>query len=113
MYPFNSFGDVLILQSANGSSETKKLPAGSYKLVYESAVYSRSDRCPTVNVYVNGAVRLQEKNIILSGSTDDSQYSLAAGTKDLVLSVDSNVYINISSIGQYNPYATAVLIRTA
>ena len=111
VYPFSNFTDVLTIQGVNANSATKSLPAGTYQLIYESAVYSRSESCPVVSVYVNGALKLQEKNIIESGSTDDSDYTLAAGTKTLVLSAASNVYLNIAASGKYRPYATAVLFR--
>lgn len=113
MYPFSNFTDVLTVQGINENSATKNLPAGTYQLIYESAVYSRAESCPVISVYVNGTLKLQEKNIIESGSTDDSDYTLAAGVKTVVLSAASNVYVNITSPGKYRPYATAVFFRIA
>lgn len=110
--PFSSVSDALFVQGNKISSETKSLSAGTYRLVYETACYSSAASCPTVSVYVNGVLRLSEKNIILSGSTDDSDYSLGADNKTLILPERSSVYLNISS-GNWRPYATAVLFRIA
>ena len=98
----------IFVQGSNKNSETKVLPKGVYRLMYQSSCYSKPERCPIINVYVNGKLYCSERAVVKQDHNDSTDYSVCAGIKDINLTADSSVYINLSA-GQYSEYASAVL----